>query len=167
MKSRTVFTIILSCILVAVVAASYVEFTAASSPHSFTLTLTGSAYDSRLHKNVHVVLYLRGMAYGNLKSVVTLYSSGGNVKVDCYGTFPVSRGCGTLVQRCHYICFTIKVTSKYYGGKIAVWCLKGRTGTLHGRALPVSFWSCHVTLPAQGYPTLYNLWLKGTMAPIY
>jgi hypothetical protein len=168
MKSRlAVYSVV--CILVAsALAASYMGYTAvlATPTHGFTLTLTGTAYAPQKHMYVKVTLSLIGSADGKLKTVVTLHVKGGGATVNSYGTFSVSHGCGQLVMRCHYFALSIWLTPKY-GGKTAIWCMSGRTGTLSGQTLKVSLYASHVILPTTGYPRLDKLYLSGTITPLY
>jgi len=86
-----------------------------------------------------------------------LYVRGGDLDVENYGTFSVSRRCGVLVKICRYIYLHIKITPPY-GGGIVVWNLRG-----HVSGDGVSFFSRRVMLPLPGHPKLYSLWLTGTI----
>lgn len=168
MKSRLAVSIVVSILIASVLAASYMDYTTvlAKSTHGFTLTVSGKAYDPHKHVYVNVALSVTGTADGKLKMVIVLYVKGGDVSIHDYGTFSVSRGCGELVWRCHYISLFIWLTPKY-GGKGALWCMSGKTGTLSGQTLQVSLCSSHVILPIKGAPRLDNLSLKGTITPVY
>ncbi len=168
MKSRLTKSIVISVLIASVLAASYVGFTAvlAAPTHSFTLTLTGTAYDPHNHVHVNIALSVTGTANGKLKTEIDLYVKGGDVSVNKYGTFSVSHGSGELVAFCHYIALYIWLTPKY-GGKIALWCLSGKTGKLSGQTLQVSLDARHIILPMKGYPRLDDLDLKGTITPVY
>jgi hypothetical protein len=130
------------------------------------LNVSGTAYDPHEHVYVNVDLSVTGTADGKLKAVIALHVKGGDVSIDDYGTFSVSRGCGRLVWRCHYIALFIWLTPKY-GGKTALWCMSGKTGTLSGQTLKVSLYASHVVLPITGHPRLDKLSLKGTITPVY
>jgi hypothetical protein len=115
---------------------------------------------------VKVVLSLIGTADGKLRTRITLYVKGGTAFVDKYDTFSVSKGSGQLVRSCHYFALSIWLTPKY-GGKTAIWCMSGRTGTLSGQTLKVSLYASHVILPIKGSPRLDRLSLSGTITPAY
>jgi hypothetical protein len=164
MTRKSAYFVLLSCIVVGLLLASYVELVAADSSHSCSVTLVGRAYDPDHHKHVTVYVTLKGTTDGKLASVLRIWISSGKVRIEGWGTFTVIRGYATLIQKCHYIRLTIKIASKYYGGPTAVWTLCGKTGHLHGKTLLLSFYSRRVTLPMRNTPTLYGLGLKGTIA---
>ena len=168
MKSRLAVSIVISILIASVLAASYMGYATviAKPTHGFTLTVSGKAYDPVKHVYVNVALSVTGTADGELKTVICLYVKGGDVSITNYGTFSVSRGSGQLVWPSNYIALSIWLTPKY-GGKAALWCMSGKTGTLYGKTLDVSLYSSHVILPITGYPRLDNLSLKGTITPIY
>ncbi|MGA2308610.1 MAG: hypothetical protein ABSG57_03550 [Candidatus Bathyarchaeia archaeon] len=169
MKSRLVVSIVISILIASALAASYTGYTTvfAKPTHGFTLTLTGTAYDPHKHVYVNVALTLTGTADGKLKIEIDLHVKGGDVSVNHgYGTFSVSRGSGELVSHCHYIALYLWLTPKY-GGKTALWCMSGKTGTLSGQTLHVSLGASHVILPMKGSPRLDDLDLKGTITPVY
>lgn len=169
MKSRIAVSIVISVLIASVFGASYLGYTTVlgNSTHSFTLQLTGTAYDPQKHAHVNVVLYVTGSADGKLKTFMDLDVKDGDVSVNPnYGTFYVSWGSGELVSCCHYITLCIWLTPKY-GGRIALWCLSGRTGTLSGQTLRVSLGASHVILPMNGSPRLDDVDLSGTIAPVY
>jgi hypothetical protein len=168
MKSRLAVSIVISILIASALAASYTGYITvfANPTHGFTLTLTGTAHDPQKHTYVNVALTVTGTADGKLKTVVTLHVKGGDVSVSTYGTFSVSHGNGQLVLRCHYIALYIWLTPKY-GGKTALWCISGKTGTLTGHTLQVSLGANHVILPMKGSPRLDDLDLKGTITPVY
>lgn len=158
MKSKVAFALIAFCILfLGVAAAYYVQVTAARESYDFTLTVTGQAWDPHKHKYVDVSLSVMGTARGKSTRVMTLYVRGGDLDVENYGTFSVSRRCGVLVKRCRYIYLHIKITPPY-GGRTVVWNLRGRVS-----GDSVSFFSRRVMLPLPGRPRLYSLWLTGTI----
>lgn len=162
MKSRAALAIVLSCIIIGVAAGSYMQATSGAATQGFTLTLTGKGYD-RAHHPYPVSVTLIGTRGGKLTMVVSLWVKGGNVDVQNYGAFAVSSGYGALVQKCHYIWMSIKMTGQYYGGCAAVWYLCGKTGALSGNNLPISFFAFRVILPLEGRPILYDLTLTGTL----
>jgi len=165
-KSHIAVSIVISILIASVFGASYVGYTTilAASTHSFTLQLTGTAYDPQKHAPVNVVLYVTGSADGKLKTLMDLDVKDGDVSVNPnYGTFYVSWGSGELVSCCHYFMLCIWLIPKY-GGRIALWCLSGRTGTLLGQTLKVSLDASHVILPMNGSPRLDDLDLSGTIA---
>jgi hypothetical protein len=162
MKSRVALAILLSCIIIGVAAVSYMQATSGAATQGFTLTLTGKGYD-KAHHPYPVSMTLTGTRDGKLKMVASLWVKGGNVNVQNYGTFAVSSGYGALVQKCHLIWMSIKMTGQYYGGHTAVWHLCGKTGTLSSNDLPVSFFADKVILPLKGSPKLYDLTLTGTL----
>lgn len=151
-----------------VLAASYVNYVPvfAASSHGFILSATGTAYDVHRQVYVNVALTLAGTADGKLKTVIHLSGMGGDVSVQDYTIFSVSKGVGELVMPSHYIVLIIWVTPRY-GGRIALWPMIGRTGTLSGQTVPFSLYSNHVILPIQGTPRLDSLSLQGTITPIY
>jgi hypothetical protein len=167
-KSRLIVSIIISILIASALAASYTSYTTvlANPTHGFTLSVSGTAYDPHKHMHVNVALSLTGTADGKLKTVITLHVKGGDVSVSSYGTFSVSHGNGQLVLRCHYVALFIWLTPKY-GGKIALWCMSGKTGKLSGQTLQVSLDANHVILPMKGSPRLDDLDLKGTITPVY
>jgi hypothetical protein len=138
----------------------------AKPTHSFTLEVGGTAYDPQQHVYVNVAISVTGTADGKLKTVIHLDVKGGDVSIQDYGTFSVSRGSGELVRSSNFISLHIWVTPKY-GGKVALWIMVGNTGTLSGQTLQVSPNSNHVTLPIAGHPRLDNLSLTGTITPVY
>jgi hypothetical protein len=152
----------LTCIIIGVAAGSYAQATSGAVTQSFTLTLTGKGY-GKAHHPYPVSMTLTGIRDRKLMMVVSLWVKGGNVNVQNYGTFAVSSGYGVLVQKCHYIWMSIKMTGQYYGGHTAVWHLCGKTGALSGNNLPVSFFAYKVILPLRGSPKLYDLTLTGTL----
>lgn len=168
MKSRSAVSTVIFILIASALAASYTGYTTvlATPTHGFTLTLTGTAYDTQKHTSVNVALSVTGTADGKLKMIVSLYVNGGDVSVDNYGTFSASQGCGELVSSCHYIALCIWLTPKY-GGKTALWCMSGKTGKLSGQTLQVSLGATHIILPLTGYPRLDDLDLKGTITPVY
>jgi hypothetical protein len=168
MKSRLVVSVVICVLIASALAASYMGYTTvlANPTHGFTLKLTGTAYDPQKHVYVNVALLVTGTADGKLKTVVSLYVKGGSVSVHNYGTFSVSRGSGQLVKCSHYIALSIWLTPKY-GGKIALWSMSGKTGTLSGQTLQVSLYASHVILPIKGSARLDKLSLKGTITPVY
>jgi hypothetical protein len=169
MKSRSALSIIISVLIASALLGSYAGYTAASAnpTHGFTLSVKGTAYDPQKQVDVSVTLSVVGTANGKLKIEINLYVKGGDIFVDHgYGTFSVSQGTGELVFQCHYIALYIWVTPKY-GGKVALWCLEGRTGTLSGQTLGVSLSGTYLILPTKGYPRLDNLSLSGTITPVY
>jgi hypothetical protein len=169
MKSRSAASIIISIIIAVALAASYTgsSTTFAKPAHGFTLSVSGTAYDPQKQVHVSVVVSVTGTAEGKLKTEIDLYVKGGDVNVNHnYGTFSVSRGSGELVSSCHYIALYIWLTPKY-GGKVALWCLSGRTGKLSGQTLHVSLEASHVILPMTGSPRLDDLDIQGTITPVY
>lgn len=162
MKSRVALAVLLGCIILGVVAGSYMQATSGAPTQDFTLTLTGKGYD-KTHHEYAVSITLTGIRDGKPKMVVSLRVKGGNVNVQDYGTFAVSSGYGALVKKCHHIWMSIKMTGNYYGGHTAVWHLCGKTGTQSGNNLPVSFFADKVILPLKASPKLYDLTLKGTL----
>ena len=172
MKSRNL-QVVFSVVLILVAAVSMVSYlgdtTATAKPsYSFTLNVAGKAYDPHSHEWVKVSLYLTGTEYGKLSMEIDLYVKGGDVNVQNFGTFPVSQGCGEIVyHHCHYIALFIKLTSKYYGGNTALWCLSGRTGgKLYGKILCVALYSDYIVIPHSG-KVLKDLWLTGTLTPVH
>jgi len=161
LKSKVALAIILTCIIAGVAAGSYVQATSGFHPQTFTLTATGKAYDPS-HHQVTVSLTVIGPRDGSLTMVLNVHVSGGDVVVQNYGTFPVSKGYGIVVQRFHFISIWIKITGKY-GGQTAVWLLGGETGTFAGKNLPVSLYADKVILPLHSSPKLDDLNLKGTL----
>jgi hypothetical protein len=169
LKSRLAVSIIISILIASALAASYTGYTTvlANPTHGFTLTLTGTAQDRQNHVSVKVTFTVTGTADGKLKTVVTLHVKGeADVFVSTYGTFDVSHGNGQLILRCRYIALCIWLTPEY-GGKTTLWCMSGRTGTLHGQTLEVSLRAEDVILPMKGSPRLWELSLKGTITPVY
>lgn len=162
MKSGVALALILCLIMAGVAVASYAEYTAQISSQSssgFTLTVTGHAYHN---KPLDVDLSVWGTASGDLKKVVELFVKGGDLDLEGYGSYSVSMGFGILVQSRHYIILGIKITS-LYGGQTAVWILRGKTGNIVGKTLPVSFTASLVVLP-DDRTLLVNVDLKGTIA---
>jgi len=169
MKSlnRSVF---FSAVLILVASISMVSYlgvtTANAKPsYSFTLKASGKAYDLRYHDWVNVALSVTGSASGKYRMEIDLYVKGGGASVGNYG-FSISRGCGEVVCNCHYIALFLTVTANSYGGKKALWCLSGRTGTLTGQILSVSLYSDYIIAPISGMPVLKDLSLKGTLTPV-
>ena len=159
MKSKIASALIAFCILFLGIAAAYhVQVTAARESYDFTLTVTGQAYDPHNHQFVDVSLSVMGTARTRGRGrVMILYVRGGDLDVENYGTFSVSRRCGVLVKICRYIYLHIKITPPY-GGGIVVWNLRG-----HVSDDSVSFSSRRVMLPLPGHPKLYSLGLTGTI----
>ena len=163
MRYKIAVAVILSCILAGVAVVSYVGVTGGFLSHGFTLTATGRAYDPANHRYVAVSLSLTGTIDGKMSRVLTFHVVGGDLQVHDYGTFPVLRTPGILVYKFHFAWLTIKMTSQQYGGQMVVWCLRGRTGSVQGNNLPVSFYSSWVKLPVAGNHHLLGLWLTGTI----
>ena len=161
MKSEVAFAILLTCIVIGVAAGSYVQATSGSPAQSFTLTLNGTGYN-KVYQTVAVGITLTGTRDGALTMVVNLWVRGGDATVDTYGTFPVSTGYGALIQEFHYIWMWIKMNARY-GGYPTVWYFVGKTGTLSGKNLPVSFFADQLILPLKGNPYLSDVYLTGTL----
>lgn len=168
MKSRNRLAFF-SAVLILVASISMVSYlggtTANAKPsYSFTLYAKGTAYDS-LHHKVNVALSVTGSANGKngWKMEIDLYVKGGDAIVNNYPTFSVSRGCGEVVDKCHYIALFLTLNSKYYGGKMALWCLSGRTGKLTSHTLSLSLYSEYIMLPISGTHALKDLSLTGTL----
>jgi hypothetical protein len=165
MKSKVALTLALSITLlcIALVAYSGVAF-AKFTPHTFTLTVSGTAYDSHLGKQVSVVLTLTGTVTGNKETVFVLHVHGGTLTVNSYGTFAIPSGSGILVLCRHMINFDFKVTPKY-GGHVVMWDLDGFAGKLVGGNVHVCFDPEHkIILPTLGSPVLYDVDLAGTLS---
>lgn len=158
----------ISILSASVLTASYAGYLPvfAESTHGFTLSAQGTAYDPHEQADVNVALTLAGTADGQLRTVVDLHVKGGDVSVQDYAIFSVSKGFGELVMPSQYIVLIIWVTPRY-GGKVALWCMSGKTEALSGQTLLFSLYSDHVILPIQGTPRLDNLSLEGTITPIY
>jgi hypothetical protein len=169
MKSRNRLAFF-SAVLILVASISMVAYldgtTVNAKPsYSFTLYAKGKAYDPHLHTWVNVALSVTGSANGKngWKMEIDLYVKGGDAIVNNYPTFSVSRGCGEVVNKCHYIALFLTLNSKYYGGKMAQWCLSGRTGKLTSHTLSLSLYSKYIMLPISGTHILKDLSLKGTL----
>jgi hypothetical protein len=169
MKSRNRLAFF-SAVLILVASISMVAYlggtTANAKPsYSFKLLAKGTAYDPHLHKWVNVALSVTGWANGKTgwKMEIDLYVKGYDAIVKNYPTFFISRGCGEVVNKCHYIALYLTLTAKYYGGKVALWCLSGRTGKLTSHTLSLSLYSEYLMLPISGKHVLKDLSLKGTL----
>src|SRR4030066_12110 len=159
MNSKIAVALVLSCILIGIAAALYAGAISGFSSHSFTLTANGRAYDLQQHQYVDVSLSVMGEASGRLTTVWRLFSQGGDLEVQNYGSFPISRGFGILVDHYDFTFFTIKMMTARYGGQTVAWHLRGRTERPIGNSIPVSFYSSRATVPVAGTPQLRGLWL--------
>jgi hypothetical protein len=164
MKKSVALATSLSCVLMAWIALlSPIAYSASFSKHDFTLTATGQAYDRSHGFAVRTVaLSTSGIAYVKLPKLLNLFVKSGDLNVAHYGDFAVLTGTGLIVQNCHFIHLIIKI-APLYGGKVAVWDFRGRTGQISGNTIPVLFFSSRVVLPLLGYPKLYGLTLTGAI----
>jgi hypothetical protein len=170
MKSRNRLAVF-SAVLILVASISMVSYLGvntanAKSSYSFTLNVSGKAYDTHQHAWVNVDFSVTGSASGNLKTVIDLNVKGGDVNVQNYGAYPVSQACGEVINSCHYTCFCCWITSTYYGGKFKLCCQWGRTGKLTGKTLSLSLCSDYLILPGSGTPVLKDCSLTGTLGPV-
>ena len=162
MKSRVALAIFLACIIMGAAAGLHMQSTSGAQTQSFTLTLTGEGYD-KTGAPYAVSITLTGTRGGKPAIVLSLRTKGGNVDVQDYGVFGVSSGPGVLVQKCHRIWMTIRMTDNPYAGHTVVWHLSGRTESVSEEEASVSFTSNKVIIPLSGNPKLYDLTLEGTL----
>lgn len=139
-------------------------YTIALPFQSFTLTMTGTARDVNTHKIVPVSLSMNGKADGTLRCVVTLNVKGGDLDVANYGDTSASYGSGLIA--CNHVSFYVIFTGKY-GGHTACWFLDGKIKSASGNTLSITLNDDYAVLPLQGWPTLKDVDLKGTITLSY
>ena len=168
MKSKILLGLVLSIALLSTIASySGPAFATPLKPSSFTLSVSGTAYDPHQGKYISVQLTLYGTVGGEINKALTMFVQGGTLKLDAYATFAISPGWGgLLVLRWHLCDFYVKVTPQY-GGRAAYWDLDGSSGTVSGSKLPVdvsvSFYQHFVWVPVKSSPALFGLFLAGTL----
>ena len=131
---------------------------------SFTLTVTGQAVDPKTDEPVSINLDIIGSLKGNSKCVLVLFVRGGEIIVDGYHPFSVEKGRCIVIEKLGYADLVLHVSSPY-GGRDAVWVLKGEVGDLSDDSMSIDLYASKVVLPVPGYPKLRSLSLQdGTLS---
>ncbi len=134
-----------------------------SSSTTFTLSASGTGYDTLQQKTVTIKFTLTGQASGNINSLVNLNIKGGTIDVDGYQQFPVVSGSGST-QKDQNFALTILVNGNGgYGGQTANWTLSGQTVSVSGKVATVIFSSTSIALPTGGNPSLTSVSCGGTV----
>ncbi len=152
-------------VVVGAVAAYYVATSNPSSSTTFTISASGTAYDTAQQKTVTVKFTLTGQASGNINSLVNLSIKGGTVDVDDYQQFSVSSGSGSTQKDQNFV-LTIQVLSNSgggYGGQTATWTLSGQTVSVSGKVATITFSSTNLSLPTGSNPSLTSVSCGGTV----
>ncbi len=135
-----------------------------SPNRSFTLTASGSAYDTVGQKNVDISLFLEGTARGSLDSSITLNVEGGAANVEGYLTTSASKGSGVITPKGENVNLQITMASSPYGGRSGLWSFTGKVTSVAGDKFSLELSASVAKLALQGSPTLRDLQLSGVLA---